>query len=66
MPRQADHQTAVVAPVCWPPRLAFGQQRFHVGLYAVIVECPDRRAVVVVCIHGIGAGTVLMQDVEVE
>ena len=66
VPRQTDHQAAVVAPVRRPPRLAVGQQCLHVCLHAFVVQRLHRFPVIVVRIHRVGAGIVLVQDVEVE
>ena len=66
VPRQTDHQAAVVAPVGGPPGLAVGQQCLHVRLDALVVQRLNRFPMIVVRIHRVGAGIVLVQDVEVE
>ena len=66
MPRQTDHQPAIVTPVSWPPILAVGQQLFHIAPHSVKIERFDSGTVVVACIHRVCPRVVLMQDVQVQ
>ena len=66
MPRETDHQTAIVTPVCGPPILTIGHQRFDVFFDSVKIKRLDRFAMVVIGIHRVGACAVLVQDVEVQ
>ena len=66
MPRHANHQAAVVAPVRGPPVLAVGHERGQVVLQCRHIELFDFFAVIEVCPHGVGLGVVLVQDVQIE
>ena len=66
MPGHADHQTAIVTPVGWPPVLAVGHQIGQVLLDRGEVEFLHLFTVVETGTHGVGLAVVLMQDVEIQ
>ena len=66
MPGHADHQAAIVTPICRPPVLAIGHQGMEVFLDGLMIECLDFFAIVKVRSHRIGLGVMLMQDVKLE
>ena len=66
VPRHADHQATIVAPVGRPPWLAIGHEGRKVLLEGCNVKVPDHLAVVEPFSHGIGLAVVLVQDVEVQ
>ena len=66
VPGHADHQAAVVAPVCRPPILAVGHQGGHILLEGGHVELLELFPVIETGPQRIGLGVVLMENVEVE
>jgi hypothetical protein len=65
VPRQADHQSAVMPVIGWPPVLVFGHQGLHVGLHGLEVERLHRLAIVEIA-KRVRLRVVLVKDVEVE
>ena len=66
MPGHADHQTAVVTPVRWPPFLAICHQCMQVFLERIEIEFFNGFPIVEAFSHRIGFAIVLMQNVEVQ
>jgi len=66
MPGEADHQTAVVAPIRWPPILAVGHHGMDIGFDGFVVETFHRLTMVVIGVHRIGARAMLVKDVQVQ
>ncbi len=66
MPRQPDHQTAVMAPIGRPPILTVGHQRLDVPLQRRDVELPELLAIVEARTQRGGLRVVLVEDVEIE
>ena len=61
MPRHADHQATVMAPVCRPPVLRIGHQRDHVFLEGCEIQFLEGFGIAIACIHRVGHGLMLMQ-----
>ena len=66
MPRHADHQAAIVAPVGGPPVLRVGHEGLEVGHDGVEVQRLEGLGVIEVGSHGAGLRTVLVEDGDVE
>ena len=66
VPRHADHETAVVAPVGRPPVLAVGHQLAQVFLERLHIERAHFLAVVEVLAKRVRLRVVLVEDVEVQ
>ena len=65
MPCHANHETAVVTPVRWPPALAVDHQLVKVLLQSIDIQFLKLFAIVEVRSKRIGLGVVLVQDVQV-
>ena len=66
VPSHANHETAVVSPVGWPPVLAVCHEGMHVALQSLNIELLQLFAVVKRLPERVGLGVVLVQNVEVE
>ena len=66
MPRHADHQAAVVTPVCGPPLLRAGHQVCQVFLDRSEVELLEFFGVIEIGSQRVGCWGVLVQNVQVE
>ena len=66
MPGHPDHQASVMTPVGGPPGLAFGHQRFEIGLKSFKVQRFKGLAVIKTLAVGVDLGIVLMQNIQVQ
>ena len=66
MPGHPDHQASVMTPVGGPPGLAFGHQRFEIGLKGFEVQRFKGLAVIKTLAVGVDLGIVLMQNIQVQ
>ena len=66
VPRHADEQAAVVAPVRRPPVLRIRHQRAEVRLQRVIVQLPEFLAIVEILAHRIDLFRLLAQDFQIQ
>jgi hypothetical protein len=63
MPCHANHQTTVVTPVGWPPRLAVNHESVQVFLERLDIELCKLGTVVKVSPKRVGLLVMLVQDV---
>ena len=66
VPGEADHQAAVMTPVCRPPVLTFVQQGLHIRLHGVEIQRLHFLTVVEVGAHRVCLAVMLVQDVQIQ
>lgn len=66
VPGHSNEEAAIVAEISWPQVLRIGHEGGQISLKSLVVESLEGSSIVKVLTEGVGDGSVLAEDVELD